>query len=170
LSAQRSPRGVHGPLARAQLRGRRRHPHRARAGRLLRQVPAQAGARGRADRGRGREGGRMTALSATTQRLATASTEDGRSDKRDWLLEELTAGVAELTTSDRWQRFLDVQARFTRYSFLNTLAIHLQRPDATRVAGFHTWRGLGRRVCKGEKGIAILAPVVRRVRVEDEDG
>jgi hypothetical protein len=112
----------------------------------------------------------MTALTATSERLAAASDEDGRSTKRDRLLEELTTGVAELTTSERWERFLDVQARFHRYSFLNTLGILLQRPEATRVAGFHTWRQLGRRVRKGEKGIAILAPIVRRVRVEDEDG
>ena len=101
--------------------------------------------------------------------LSIPSTED-RAGKRDRLLEELTAGVAELTTSDRWEHFLDVQSRFHRYSFLNTLAILLQRPDATRVAGFHTWRQVGRHVRKGERGIAILAPVVRRVRVEDEDG
>ncbi len=113
----------------------------------------------------------MTALTATSERLATAGEEDGRNSKRDRLLEELTTGIAELTTSERWQHFLDVQSRFHRYSFLNTLAIQLQRPDeATQVAGFHTWRRLGRRVRKGEKGIAILAPVVRRVRVEDDNG
>jgi antirestriction protein ArdC len=112
----------------------------------------------------------MTALTATSERLAAAREEDGPSGKRDRLLEELTAGVAELTTSDRWQRFLDVQSRFHHYSFLNTLAIELQRPGATEVAGFRTWRGLGRRVRKGEKGIAILAPVVRRTRVEDDNG
>jgi antirestriction protein ArdC len=90
--------------------------------------------------------------------------------KRDELLGELQAGIAELTTSDRWQRFLDVQSRFHRYSFLNTLAIQLQRSDATQVAGFNTWRRLGRQVRRGENGIAILAPIVRRTRVEDEHG
>lgn len=90
--------------------------------------------------------------------------------KRDELLDELTTGIAELTTSDRWERFLDVQSRFHRYSFLNTLAIQLQRCDATQVAGFTTWRRLGRQVRRGEKGIAILAPIVRRTRVEDERG
>jgi hypothetical protein len=30
---------------------------------------------------------------------------------------------------------------------------------ATHVAGFHAWRPLGRFVRKGEKGIAILAPI-----------
>ncbi|MFC1911021.1 ArdC family protein, partial [Chloroflexota bacterium] len=32
--------------------------------------------------------------------------------------------------------------------------------DAVRVAGFNTWKDLGRFVNKGEKGIAILAPVM----------
>jgi antirestriction protein ArdC len=35
-------------------------------------------------------------------------------------------------------------------------------PEATHVAGFHTWRKLGRFVKKGEHGIAILAPMVTR--------
>jgi len=37
-----------------------------------------------------------------------------------------------------------------------------QKPAATHVAGFHTWHKLGRFVKKGEKGILILAPIVRR--------
>jgi antirestriction protein ArdC len=45
--------------------------------------------------------------------------------------------------------------------------IAAQRPDATRVAGFHSWLRLGRHVRKGEHGIAILAPVVPRLRVVD---
>jgi len=36
----------------------------------------------------------------------------------------------------------------------------LQKPDATKVAGFGTWKDLGRWVRKGEKGIAVLAPVM----------
>jgi antirestriction protein ArdC len=47
--------------------------------------------------------------------------------------------------------------------------IAAQRPDATRVAGFHAWLRLGRHVRKGEHGIAILAPVVPRLRVVDGD-
>jgi hypothetical protein len=35
-----------------------------------------------------------------------------------------------------------------------------QKPDATHVAGIRTWNELGRFVNKGEKGIAILAPVI----------
>jgi antirestriction protein ArdC len=42
----------------------------------------------------------------------------------------------------------------------------MQRPDATSVAGYGAWRKVGRQVRKGEHGIAILAPLVRR-RTDD---
>jgi hypothetical protein len=58
--------------------------------------------------------------------------------------------------------YLQTLARFHRYSFGNVMLIACQCPDATHVAGFHTWKKLGRTVKKGEKGIAILAPLVRR--------
>ena len=85
------------------------------------------------------------------------------------LLATLADGVAELTNSTAWRAWLDVQRRFHRYSWGNTLLIAAQRPDATRVAGFHAWLRLGRHVRKGEHGIAILAPVVPRLRVVDAD-
>lgn len=83
----------------------------------------------------------------------------------DALQQELAAGH-----SDALKRYLDVMARFHRYSFNNSLLIAMQRPDATRVAGFHAWKKFGRYVKKGEKGIAILAPIARRRQIEDEDG
>jgi antirestriction protein ArdC len=85
------------------------------------------------------------------------------------LLATLADGVADLTNSTAWRAWLDVQRRFHRYSWGNTLLIAAQRPDATRVAGFHAWLRLGRHVRKGEHGIAILAPVVARLRVVDGD-
>jgi antirestriction protein ArdC len=44
-----------------------------------------------------------------------------------------------------------------------------QRPSATRVAGFNAWKQLGRQVRKGERGIAILAPLVYRRRLRDAE-
>jgi len=85
------------------------------------------------------------------------------------LLATLADGVADLTSSTAWRAWLDVQRRFHRYSWGNTLLIAAQRPDAKRVAGFHAWLRLGRHVRKGEHGIAILAPVVPRLRVVDAD-
>jgi antirestriction protein ArdC len=86
------------------------------------------------------------------------------------VLDQLREGIATLTSSDKWAQWLRAQRRFHNYSFGNSLLILLQRPEATRVAGYQTWRKLGRQVRKGEKGIVILAPVAPRIRVEDENG
>jgi antirestriction protein ArdC len=45
------------------------------------------------------------------------------------------------------------------------MLIALQRPEATHVAGFRTWKKLGRQVNKGEKGIQILAPITHRQKI-----
>jgi antirestriction protein ArdC len=68
--------------------------------------------------------------------------------------------------SDQLTALLTTMARFHKYSWHNVCVIASQRPTATRVAGFQTWRTMGRFVRKGEKGIAILAPIVGRREVE----
>jgi antirestriction protein ArdC len=50
----------------------------------------------------------------------------------------------------------------------NVMLIASQKPNASYVAGFRTWNQLGRFVKKGEKGILILAPIVRR-KAENEE-
>jgi hypothetical protein len=42
-------------------------------------------------------------------------------------------------------------------------------PTATRVAGFWTWKNLGRSVMAGQKGIRILAPIVGVRRKKDSE-
>jgi antirestriction protein ArdC len=73
--------------------------------------------------------------------------------------------------SDSLRKWLELLSRFHSYSFRNCILISVQRPDATFVAGFRRWKQLGRNVRKGEKGIAILAPIAYRrqnVRTEDD--
>src|SRR5438105_4790317 len=82
---------------------------------------------------------------------------------RDALLARLEAAIGEIHSSEDFRRYLDVQARFHRYSFSNTLLILLQRPESTQVAGFRAWQKLNRFVKKGEKGIRIVVPHVRKV-------
>lgn len=72
--------------------------------------------------------------------------------------DRLDAGIAALTTSERWISYLKFQTRFHKYSFGNIMLILSQKKDATQLAGFQTWKGMGRMVKKGEKGIVILAP------------
>ncbi len=54
------------------------------------------------------------------------------------------------------------------FSWHNVCLIASQCPSATRVAGFQTWRTMGRFVRKGEKGIAIMAPIVGRREAESD--
>ena len=81
---------------------------------------------------------------------------------------ELAKAVDDLADDENWTRHLNVMARFHGYSLSNQMLIAIQRPDATRVAGFKTWQAIGRQVRKGEKGIAILAP--RLVNARDSNG
>lgn len=83
------------------------------------------------------------------------------------VLQQLRDGITQLTNSATWLRYLDVQRRFHNYSWGNCLLISMQRPDATRVAGYHQWQKLGRQVNVGERAIKILAPVVYKKPVEE---
>jgi hypothetical protein len=77
------------------------------------------------------------------------------------------AALLDEGQSERLTALLKTMARFHKYSWNNCFLIAAQRHNATRVAGFHTWRSLRRFVRRGEKGIAILAPIVTRQRLED---
>ena len=68
----------------------------------------------------------------------------------------------EAGRSERLTEYLAAIARFHRYSWHNIMLIASQNSRATHVAGFHTWHKLGRFVKKGEKGILILAPIIKR--------
>ncbi len=61
------------------------------------------------------------------------------------------AEAIERGHSETLRTYLSIMGRFHRYSWGNILLIASQRPDATRVAGFHTWRRLERAVRKGER-------------------
>jgi len=73
------------------------------------------------------------------------------------LISALSAGHSEALTN-----YLAALGRFHRYSFFNVMLIARACPHAIHVAGYQTWKSLGRYVKNGEKGIMILAPVFRR--------
>lgn len=75
-------------------------------------------------------------------------------------IEELSQAL-ESGHSETLRNYLAAIGRFHRYSLRNVMLIASQKPTATHVAGFQTWHKLGRFVKKGEKGILILAPIVR---------
>jgi len=80
--------------------------------------------------------------------------------KVEVLLKKLESGVETIHQSENFRLFLTTMSKFRDYSFGNQILIMLQKPDATRVGGFVTWKDLGRWVKRGETGIAILAPVL----------
>jgi len=80
------------------------------------------------------------------------------------LIQQLEAGHSEALTN-----YLTAMSRFHNYSFGNVLEIARQMPSAKRVAGFWTWKNLGRSVKAGQKGIRILAPIVGVRRKKDAE-
>lgn len=59
---------------------------------------------------------------------------------------------------------------FHSYSFGNTILIWMQKHDASLCAGYHTWLDKKRYVKKGEKAIAILAPMFFKKTKENDAG
>jgi len=95
-----------------------------------------------------------------SSRLALAEPLEVTERKIDAVLKQLKDGVEGIQQSERFRLFLVTMSKFHDYSIGNQILIMLQKPSATRVAGFLTWKDLGRWVRGGEKGIAILAPVM----------
>ncbi|MEH2941317.1 ArdC-like ssDNA-binding domain-containing protein [Lachnospiraceae bacterium KK002] len=84
------------------------------------------------------------------------------------ITEKLEKGIEDLFQSENYKNYLLTMSKFTSYSLNNTLLIAMQKPDATTVAGYTTWKSLGRQVKKGEKAIQILAPIIYKKKREDE--
>lgn len=85
-------------------------------------------------------------------------------------IDEFVDDVDEAQASDEFQEWLDVQSRFHDYSHRNTLLIKLQYPEATKVAGYNTWRNeFDRHVQEGEQAIWIWAPIIAKQCPECEN-
>ena len=59
---------------------------------------------------------------------------------------------------ENFQGYLDVQAKFDRYSVTNVLLITAQMPQATQLRDFDSWRENDVSIKRQEKGIRILEP------------
>jgi antirestriction factor ArdC-like protein len=135
-----------------------------------------------AERHQGRPGGQRgqagreqsTSTSHRTRRTPTSHAERQPSLLPDatQLLTQLNDSLHELTTelsqgkSERLQQYLTFASRFHHYSRANQWLIQAQLPTATRVASYKKWQEEGYQVAKGEKGIRILAPSIRKIRHE----
>jgi antirestriction protein ArdC len=101
-------------------------------------------------------------MSTTSRKAAAQLTPEERQardeSRRAQLDQALIDGVQAITDSESFKAVLAANAKFHSYSANNAMLIWAQCPTAERVAGFTTWKKLGRSVKKGEKGIMIYAP------------
>lgn len=73
---------------------------------------------------------------------------------------ELADATAEAVSADggKFREYLDVQARFDRYSATNALLVLAQMPQATQVRDYDGWKEAGVSVKRHPKPISILEP------------
>ena len=90
-------------------------------------------------------------------------------DREEWIQQkkaerekafELIEQAAEMMPmdGDRVKTYLELQSRFPRYSVGNILLLSIQKPDATRLADFRSWKEAGAFIRRGETGILLLEP------------
>lgn len=120
------------------------------------------------------------AIAASTPAVATAPEQpqpvipivlesEKPADKLKEITDKLESGIAGIFESEQYQDYLKTLSKFHNYSLNNTILIAMQKPDASHVAGFNTWKNeFERNVIKGQKGIKILAPSPYKVKKEME--
>jgi len=67
--------------------------------------------------------------------------------------------MTNIFNDTNYKKFLSLMSNFNNYSLNNLQLILIQKPDATNVASFETWKKAGRYVKKGETGIRIIFPI-----------
>ena len=109
-------------------------------------------------------------MDETTSGAVPAAEEPKKTNKER--LKEITdsieVGIMGLFDSEKYKNYLRTMSKFHNYSFNNTMLIHMQMPEATRVASFNKWKDkFHRNVKRGEHGIKIIAPTPYIKKVED---
>ena len=91
------------------------------------------------------------------------------SNDLDEIMKALEEGVKDFMETDAYKSYLRAVGKFHNYSMNNVMLITMQRPDATLVAGYNTWKkSFNRNVKRGEKGLKIIAPMPVSVEKEED--
>jgi hypothetical protein len=121
-------------------------------------------------------------MATTPPKMTKAEYDKLRAQKVEAAQAKLAAAVADIQSGQDWKDYLAMQSKLHSYSANNVILLALQHraafeegrvstPVPSYVAGFRTWRALGRTVEKGQKGYTILAPLRHTVReARDADG
>ena len=107
----------------------------------------------------------------TNHTTANVTTTNGRSRREEKLAEAravLERGLSDVREDpEALAAYLRFRSHFRDYSVQNTLLIQLQRPSARFCMGYKAWQEHGRQVRKGERGLLIYAPTLRRPTEEE---
>ena len=87
----------------------------------------------------------------------------------DEIMKALESGVRDFMETDAYKSYLRAVGKFHSYSLNNVLLITMQKPEATLVAGYNTWKKhFNRNVKRGEKGLKIIAPMPVSIEKEED--
>lgn len=75
------------------------------------------------------------------------------------LNQHLKEGIKAYLNSDHYKEFLTKMSQFNQYSSRNLRLILAQKPDASYLAPYNTWRRFDRYVKRGEKALSVIIPV-----------
>ncbi len=82
-----------------------------------------------------------------------------KQEERKELYALADATAVEISSNgEKFQAYLDVQARFSRYTPTNALLILAQMPEATQLRDFDAWKDLGVSVQRKPRSVKILEP------------
>lgn len=96
-----------------------------------------------------------------------AKSKISREERMSEIQDKLLAGIKEIYESGKWAEYIAVMSKFPSYSVNNCILIASQCPAASYVCGYKKWGEFNRNVVKGATGIMIIAPVKKKVDVEE---
>lgn len=75
------------------------------------------------------------------------------------LNQHLKEGIKAYLNSENYKNFLTKMSQFNQYSSRNLRLILAQKPDASYLAPYNTWKKFDRHVKRGEKALNVIIPV-----------
>lgn len=73
--------------------------------------------------------------------------------------QHLKEGIKAYLNSENYKNFLTKMSQFNQYSSRNLRLILAQKPDASYLAPYNTWKKFDRHVKRGEKALIVIIPV-----------
>ena len=88
--------------------------------------------------------------------------ENNRMKKIDEITKKLEDGIKDMYQGENYKNYLKAMSKFHRYSYNNVILIVSQMRKASHVASYSKWKEFERNVKKGEHGLQIFAPIIKK--------